>query len=62
MPMYMYVAKDQNGKTKKDIVEALGEQSLIDRLQNEGLFVVSVKPIMEKKQGSAAESTASLKK
>jgi len=48
MPMYSYVAKDASGKTKKDIVEALGEQSLIDKLQNEGLFVVSVKPVLQR--------------
>jgi type IV pilus assembly protein PilC len=42
MPMYSYVVKDRDGKTKKELVEALSEQSLVDKLQNEGYFIISV--------------------
>lgn len=42
MPMFAYVVKDANGKTKKDLGESLNEQILIERLQNEGYFIVSV--------------------
>jgi type IV pilus assembly protein PilC len=44
MPMYSYVAKDGEGKTKKELVEALNEQALADRLQNEGFFIISIQP------------------
>jgi type IV pilus assembly protein PilC len=44
MPMFTYIAKDSDGKTKKELVEALNEQALTDRLQNEGLFIISIQP------------------
>lgn len=42
MPMFSYVAKDANGKTKKEIVESLNEQALVEKLQSDGYFVISV--------------------
>ena len=42
MPMYFYIAKDADGKTKKDIVEAVDQQGLVDKLQADGYFVVGV--------------------
>lgn len=59
MPMFTYVAKDSNGNSKKEIVEALNEQVLVDRLQNEGYFVISVAPAMKdnrKTQGAKADT------
>lgn len=48
MPMFSYVVKDSNGKTKKDMVESLSEQTLIDRLQNDGYFIISIAPAIQK--------------
>ena len=48
MPMFAYTAKDASGKTKTAIVEALNEQSLVEKLQGEGYFVLSVKPAAPK--------------
>ncbi len=48
MPMFAYVVKDSSGKTKKDIAESLNEQSLIDRLQSEGYFIISVASALDK--------------
>lgn len=42
MPMFNYIVKDSSGKTIKDMVEALNEESLVNRLQNDGFFVVKV--------------------
>ncbi len=44
MPMYAYVAKDSNGKTKKDMVESLSEQTLAEKLQADGYFIISINP------------------
>ena len=55
MPMFSYVAKDSGGKTKKEIVESLNEQALIDKLQNEGYFIVHISPAL-KESGSAGSS------
>jgi type IV pilus assembly protein PilC len=41
---YQYIAKDINGKSVNDIAEAMSEQSLVDKLQNQGYFVISVQP------------------
>ena len=42
MPTYAYSVKDANGKTKKNIVDAVNEGALVEKLQNEGYFVLSV--------------------
>lgn len=48
MPMFSYEVKDANGNTKKDLAESLNEDLLIDRLQNEGYFVVSISSTLSK--------------
>ncbi len=48
MPMFSYTAKDAAGKTKTAIVEALHEQALVEKLQGDGYFVLSVKPASSK--------------
>ncbi len=48
MPMFSYTAKDAAGKTKTAIVEALHEQALVEKLQGDGYFVLSVKPASPK--------------
>lgn len=42
MPKFAYVAKDKNAKTYRDVVDAASKQSVLDRLQQEGYFVVSI--------------------
>ncbi len=56
MPMFSYTAKDASGKTKTAIVEALHEQALVEKLQGDGYFVLSVKPASPKL--AAAKSKA----
>ena len=48
MPMFSYTAKDAVGKTKTAVVEALHEQALVEKLQGDGYFVLSVKPASPK--------------
>jgi type II secretory pathway component PulF len=50
MPLFNYIVKDTNGKTKNDIIEALNEESLIDKLQADGYFILSIKPAIDKTQ------------
>src|SRR5690242_14390955 len=47
MPRYQYLAKNMEGKTVQDIEEANGEQVLIDKLQAQGYFVISLQMIRE---------------
>ncbi len=42
MTKFTYVAKDSNGKTVTEITEANDQESLIERLQGQGFFVVSL--------------------
>ena len=44
MPQYIYVAKDINGKKITEKAEALDEQALAERVQGQGLFIISIKP------------------
>ncbi len=47
MPMFTYVVKDFKGKTKKEIVESLNEQTLAEKLQNQGYFIISIAPAVK---------------
>ncbi len=44
MAKYQFIAKDINGKSVNDSAEAISEQALVDRLQAQGFFVLSVQP------------------
>ncbi len=48
MPMFSYTARDASGKSKTAIIEALHEQALVEKLQGDGYFVLSVKPASPK--------------
>lgn len=48
MPIYSFTAKDPEGKTKTDIVQAQNEEALVSKLQAEGYYVVSIRLAMEK--------------
>lgn len=48
MPMYSYVAKDNEGRTKKDIIQAHDQDAVVSKLQSDGYFVISVSLAMEK--------------
>lgn len=45
MPQFIYTAKDIDGKTQSGQAEALDEMVLAERLQAEGLFIVSIKEL-----------------
>lgn len=45
MPQYQYLAKNIEGKTIKEIEEAATEQALVDKLQSQGFFVISLQAI-----------------
>ena len=42
MPRFTYVVKDSRGQTLSETVESADQESLVDRLQKQGYFVVSV--------------------
>jgi type IV pilus assembly protein PilC len=42
MPKYVYTVRDKDGKTLKNVVDAQSRQTLIDQLQKQNLFIVSV--------------------
>lgn len=48
MPTYVYTVKNDAGQTKTDIVQAVNEDALVEKLQREGYFVVNVGPAMGK--------------
>ena len=48
MPLFAYTVKDSAGKTKSDIAQSHNEDALVDQLQNEGYFIISIRPAMEK--------------
>ena len=48
MPIFSYTVKDSTGKTKTDTIQALNEDALVEKLQSEGYFIVSVRLAMEK--------------
>ncbi len=45
MPKFSYVVKDREGKTYKNVVDSINKKVLIDRLQKQSYFVISVKQI-----------------
>ena len=47
MPSFFYTIKDKAGETKTDIIQALNEDALVEKLQNEGYFVVNIRPVKE---------------
>ncbi len=48
MPSFFYTVKDNTGKTKTDIMQALNENAVVEKLQSEGYFIVNIRPISEK--------------
>ncbi len=60
--MFSYVAKDSSGKTKKDMVESLNEQTLIDRLQNDGYFIISIAPAIQKEAPKSDQPKVQVRK
>jgi len=48
MPNYYYEVLDSAGKTKTDTVEAINEEAVVDKLQSEGYFIVSIRLAKEK--------------
>jgi len=48
MPKFTYVVKDLNGNTIRDIADAFDQAVLIDRLQKQGFFIVSIDFLQEK--------------
>jgi len=53
MPMFAYVAKDSAGNTKREVTESLNEQSLLEKLQADGYFVVSIQLAMQESRSKA---------
>ncbi len=45
MPKFSYVVKNKEGKSYKNIVDALNREALVEKLQRQGFFVVSIKPL-----------------
>jgi len=58
MPQFQYVAKNIEGKSLQDVEEAMSEQALVEKLQSQGFFVISIQPIRTdapKKEESSAK-------
>ncbi len=56
MPLFHYTVKDAQGRSKVDVSEANDEQSLIDKLQGDGYFIVKVSSVGQKSQVKNASS------
>ncbi len=57
MPNYFYEVMDSNGKTKTDTFDAVNEGVLVDKLQSEGFFIVSIRLANEKSAQKAVKRT-----
>lgn len=62
MPQYQYLAKNMEGKTFQDIEESPTEQALIDKLQAQGYFVVSLQQIRMEQPKTEVAKTQKAKK
>ncbi len=51
MPLYFYTAKDAQGQTKTDKLEAPSEAELASILKGQGLYLVKAKAQGEKQEG-----------
>jgi type IV pilus assembly protein PilC len=58
MPKYTYTARDASGKVKTDIVEALNEQVLVDKLQAQGLYIIKFYEPLEMVQSQVAQKSS----
>src|SRR5262249_55521043 len=47
-PSFFYTVKDSAGKSRTDIIEALDENSAVEKLQSDGYLVLNVRPVKEK--------------
>ena len=47
MAKYIYVVKDSSGKSISDLAEAVDQDTLVEHLQKQGYFVVSIKPQLD---------------
>jgi type IV pilus assembly protein PilC len=56
VPRFIYVAKDSQGNTHKDVLDATNQQGVVDALQRKGFFPVSVREL------DVSVSSASIKK
>ncbi len=45
MPKFSYTVKDKEGKTYKNVIDELNQQTLVDKLQSQGYFIVNVKKL-----------------
>jgi len=61
MPVYSYTVKDSSGKTITDIVQAHNEESLVDKLQSEGYFVINIRLSLEKSAVQVEKKKTELK-
>jgi type IV pilus assembly protein PilC len=48
MPVFSYTVKDSTGKTISDVVQSPSEDSLVDKLQSDGYFIVKIQLTKEK--------------
>ncbi|MCA9409242.1 MAG: type II secretion system F family protein [Candidatus Omnitrophica bacterium] len=46
MPKFVYIVKDKSGKTYKNVIEAPTQNSIIEKLQSQNFFIISIKEII----------------
>jgi type IV pilus assembly protein PilC len=61
MPNYYYEVIDKSGNTKTDTFEAVHEEALVNKLQSEGYFIVSIRLFQGKTVSNADRQAVSMK-
>ena len=54
MPFFRYVARDKSGKLKDETIEAISQDELVNLLQTNGLYIISIGPASKAKKISKA--------
>jgi len=45
MPKFSYTVKNKDGKAYKNVVDAVSQAALVEKLQKQGFFIVNIKPL-----------------
>ena len=58
MSKFSYTVKDINGKTKTDIADAFDQATLVDRLQKQGFFIITIQELKDTRAGTKEGSAS----
>ncbi|MBI5149673.1 MAG: type II secretion system F family protein [Candidatus Omnitrophica bacterium] len=51
MPKFSYIVKDKNGKTYKEVTDAVSKEALVEKMHKDGYFIVSITEIIAPSAG-----------